>query len=171
MVMDISIFSNLGLVAIFLPLAYALYLFCARFSLAFVGKKVLNYGCCVSNFLSFVFFCLADYFVLDKTQIAKFDFNFFTIDKFSLDLGFFIDDTNIGYLIFVSFLCLIISIYSKIYFDKKKQFIFTKQRYYIFLSFLSFLTYFFISSANLFQGVIALILQSVALLVFAYFDI
>ncbi len=169
--MDISIISNLGIVAIFLPLFYALYLFSARLSLSFVNKKVLNWGCCFFNLLSFIFFCLVDYFSLDKTKIAEFDFNFFSIDKFSLDLGFLINEANIGYLIFTSFLCLIFSLYSKIYFDKKKQFIFTKQRFYIFLSFVSFLTYFFIASANLFQGVIALILQSVVVLVFAYFDI
>ena len=163
--------SNLGIVAIFLPLFYALYLFSARLSLSFVNKKLLNWGCCFFNLLSFLFFSIVNYFALDKTQIAKFDFNFFSIDKFSLDLGFMINEANIGYLIFASFLCLIFSLYSKIYFDKKKQFIFTKQRFYIFLSFVSFLTYFFIASANLFQGVIALIAQSVVVLVFAYFDI
>ena len=138
---NIGIFSILGAIAIFLPLVYAIYLFCARLSLSFVNKKILNYGCCFFNFISFVFFCLANYFALDREQIAKFDFNFFTINKFSLDFGIFINETNIVYLIFTSFLCLILSIYSKFYFDKKKQFIFTKQRYYIFMSAISFLTY------------------------------
>jgi len=169
--MDISIFSNLSALAVFLPLVYAIYLFCARLSLSFVNKKILNYGCAIFNLASFVIFCLTDYFALDRTQITKFDFNFFTINKFALDFGLFIDDNNITYLIFTSFLCLVISIYSKFYFDKKKQFIFTKQRYYIFLSAISFLTYFFIASSNLFQGVVALFMQSVAILAFAYFDI
>lgn len=169
--MDIEFFSTLSLCAIFLPLFYALYLFFARLSLSFVNKKVLNYGCCVVNFTSLIIFYLTDYFALNRTQIAKFNFNFFTIDKFSLDFGVFIDDVNITYLILTSLICLILSIYSKIYFNKKKQFIFTKQRYYIFLSMISFLTYFFIASENLFQGVIALFAQSTIVLAFAYFDI
>lgn len=169
--MDIGIFSILSLSAIFLPLFYALYLFFARLSLSFVNKKILNYGCCVFNFISLIIFYLTDYFALNRTQITKFDFNFFTVEKFSLDFGIFIDDANISYLIFASLICFILSVYSKIYFDKKKQFIFTKQRYYIFLSMISFLTYFFIAAENLFQGVIALFIQSVALLTFAYFDI
>ena len=144
--MDISIISNLSVVAIFLPLVYAIYLFCARFSLSFVNKKILNYGCSAFNLISFVIFCLTDYFALVRDEITKFDFNFFTIDKFSLDFGIFIDDANITYLIFTSFLCFVVSIYSKFYFDRKKQFIFTKQRFYIFISFLSFLGYLFISS-------------------------
>ena len=168
---NIGIFSNLSVIAIFLPLFFAVYLFCARLSLTFVNKKILNWGCCFFNLVSFILFCLADFFALDRSQITKLDFNFFTIDKFSLNFGIFVDDTNIAYLLFTSFLCLILSLYSKFYFDKKKQFIFTKQRYYIFMSAISFLTYFFIASENLFQGVIALFLQSVLILSFAYFDI
>lgn len=169
--MDNGIFSILSLSAIFLPLIYALYLFFSRLSLSFVNKKILNYGCCAFNLISLVIFFLTDYFALNRTQIAKFDFNFFAVEKFSLDFGIFIDDANITYLIFASLICFILSVYSKIYFDKKKQFIFTKQRYYIFLSTISFLIYFFIASENLFQGTIALFAQSVALLTFAYFDI
>ena len=169
--MDISIFGNLSIVAIFLPLIFALYLFISRLNLSYVGKKILNWGCSIFNFASLILFFLANYFTLDKTQIAKIEVNFFQIEKFSLDFGFLINDTNIVYLICISVICLLLSIYSKLYFDKKKQFIFTKQRFYIFLSVLSFLSYFFIASINLVQSMVALFLQSVAVLLFAYFDI
>lgn len=169
--MDISICSSLSLIAIFLPLIYAIYLFCSRLSLSFVNKKVLNWGCSAVNLISLFLFFLTDFFALDKTQIVKIDFIFFQIEKFTLNSGIFIDETNITYLIFASILCFIISLYAKLYFDKKKQFIFTKQRYYTFLATLSFITYSFIASSNLFQSVVMLILQSTLISVFAYFDI
>ncbi|MBQ8635979.1 hypothetical protein IJ425_07500, partial [bacterium] len=75
---NIGIFSNLSVIAIFLPLFFAVYLFCARLSLTFVNKKILNWGCCFFNLVSFILFCLADFFALDRSQITKLDFNFFT---------------------------------------------------------------------------------------------
>ena len=169
--MDIGICSVLSIIAIFLPLFYALYLFGARLSLSFVPKKVLNSGCFVVNLISFVLFLLLKIPFINKTGVVEYDFNFFSIEKFSLNFGFSIDETNISYLIIASLLCWVISLYSKYYFDIKKQFIFTKQRYYVFLALISFLTYAFLASSNLFEGVIALMLQSYLIAVFAYYDI
>lgn len=168
--MDISIFNALALVAVFLPLVFGLYLSIAKWRLSYVNKWVLNCGCSIVNLFSFVIFSLI-YFLNLSPEILKYSFKFFSIEKFSLELGLIIDEKNVLFLALSSFLSFIISYYSKIYFDKKKQFIFTKQRFYIFISFLSFLGYLFISSLNLIQGVIVLIVQSVLILTFSYFDI
>ena len=168
--MDISILSILAISAIFIPLIFALYLITSRLKLSYVNKKVLNYGTSVVNFISFAIFSTL-YFLSNQGEILNFNFNFFSLEKFSLNFGLLINENNIIFLIFASLLCLIVSLYSKFYFDKKKQFIFTKQRFYAFLSFLSFLGYIFLSSINLFQGTIILILQSIAVFVFSYFDI
>ncbi|MBQ4647143.1 MAG: hypothetical protein IJB79_07320 [Candidatus Gastranaerophilales bacterium] len=168
--MDISIFGNLGLIAIFIPLIFGLYLFISRFKKAFVYKKILNWGCFVSNIISFLIFLFVLFFA-PENKILDCNFSYFSIEKFSLDFGFLINQDNILFLIFASFLAFIVSLYSKFYFDKKKQFIFTKQRFYAFLSILSSLTYLFLASNNLFQGMMILILQSVLILVFSNFDI
>ncbi|MBQ7286172.1 MAG: hypothetical protein IJW73_00250 [Candidatus Gastranaerophilales bacterium] len=168
--MDISILNILAIGAIFIPLIFALYLITSRLNLSYVNKKVLNYGTSVVNFISFAIFSTL-YFLSNQGEILNFNFNFFSLEKFSLNFGLLINENNIIFLIFASLLCLIVSLYSKFYFDKKKQFIFTKQRFYAFLSFLSFLGYIFLSSINLFQGTIILILQSIAVFVFSYFDI
>lgn len=168
--MDISIFSNLEALAIIAPLIFGLYLFILRFRLSFINKKILNWGSTISNLISLATF-LFIYFQIKNSEILSCNFNFLSIEKFSLSFGFEINKDNILFLVFSSFLAFITSIYSKFYFDKKKQFIFTKQRFYIFLSLLSSLAYAFLASINLFQGVITLILQSALILIFSYFDI
>ena len=168
--MDISIFSALSLVAIFLPLIYGLYLFISRLRLSFVNKRVLNWGCSIVNLFSFLAFVFTLFFA-SETEIIKNTYNIFNIEKFSLELGFLINEENILFLIFASFVCSIVSLYSNVYFSKKKQFIFTKQRFYGFLSILSSLTYLFLVSANLLQSVILLIIQSIVVLIFSYIDI
>ncbi|MBE7708626.1 MAG: hypothetical protein E7Z88_07985 [Cyanobacteria bacterium SIG27] len=168
--MDISIFNALALVAIFLPLVFGFYLSIARWRLSFVNKWVLNCGCAIVNLFSFVIFSLI-YFLNLTPEILKYSYNFFSIQKFSLEMGLIVDEKNALFLALASFLSFVISYYSKIYFDKKKQFIFTKQRFYAFLSFLSFLGYLFIASLNLIQSVVVLIIQSVLILAFSYFDI
>lgn len=168
--MDISIFGNLSLIAVFIPLIFGLYLFISRLKKSFVSKKVLNWGNSIINLISLMIFTIS-YFFVPNGEILNYSFNFFSTGKFSFSLGFLIEETNLIFLIVASLVCFLLSIYSNIYFAKKKQFIFTKQRFYIFLSILSSLTYIFISSINLLQGIIILILQSVAILIFSYFDI
>lgn len=168
--MDISIFNALVLGAIFFPLFFAIYLFIAKLRLSYVNKWVLNCLSSIINLFSFVVFSLI-YFLNLSPELSKYSFKIFSIQKFSLEFGLTINENNILYLALASFLCFIVSFYSKIYFDKKKQFIFTKQRFFAFLSFLTFFNYLFIASLNLIQGIIVLILQSVLILVFSYFDI
>lgn len=168
--MDISIFGNLSLIAIFIPLIFGLYLFVSRLKKSFVNKKILNWGTSIANLISLMFFSFC-YFFIPNGEILNKNYNFFSIEKFSLDLGFLINEHNLIFIIFTSLLCLLISLYSTIYFAKKKQFIFTKQRFYIFLSFISSLSYLFLASINLIQGIIILFLHSVVILIFSYFDI
>jgi len=168
--MDISIFGNLGLVAIFLPLIFGLYLLYSRLNLSFVNKKVLNYGCTITNLFSFLIFSIL-YFIIPDKNIFNKSFELFSIEKFNFNFGFLIDENNILFLIITSVLCLFLSLYSKKYFDKKKQFIFTKQRFYTFLSLLSFTIYAIFSSLTLFQVVCFLILESILILIFSYIDI
>ncbi len=168
--MDISIFSNLEALGILVPLIFGLYLFISRLRLSFINKKILNWGSSLINLISLAIF-LFIYFQIKNNIITSCNLEFLSIEKFSLNFGFEIDKENILFLIFTSFLAFIISIYSKFYFDKKKQFIFTKQRFYIFLNILSSLSYAFLASINLFQGIFTLIIQSAIILVFSYFDI
>ncbi len=168
--MDISIFNNLEALGILAPLIFGLYLFVLRFRLSFVNKKILNWGSSLINLISLAIF-LFIYFQIKNNIITSCNLEFLSIEKFSLNFGFEIDKENILFLIFTSFLAFIISIYSKFYFDKKKQFIFTKQRFYIFLNILSSLSYAFLASINLFQGIFTLIIQSAIILIFSYFDI
>lgn len=168
--MDISIFGNLCLGAVFAPLFFGLYLFVSRLNKSFINKKLLNNGAIIVNLISLMIFSVS-YFFVPNGEILNFDFSFFLIEKFCLNLGFLINETNLLFLIYASFLCFLVSLYSNLYFTKKKQFIFTKQRYYAFLSVLSSLVYVFLASINLFQGMMVLILQSVLVLIFSYCDI
>lgn len=168
--MDISIFGNLGLIAIFIPLIFGLYLLFLRMNKTYVPKKVLNWGASVANLISLMVFSFSYFFIPDGEILNK-SFSFFSIEKFSLELGFLIDGTNLIFLVFASLLSFLVALYSGVYFTKKKQFIFTKQRFYAFLSILSSFVYLFLASINLLQGMIILILQSIAILVFSYFDI
>ena len=168
--MDISIFSNLNLIAIFLPLFFGLYLFISKLEKSYVNKKMLNWGTSIVNLTSLLIFSLTHFFI-PNGNIIKSSFTIFSNEKFNLDFGLLINDSNLTLLTFCSFLCFIISLYTSTYFIKKKQFIFTKQRFYAFLSILSSLTYIALASANLFQSIMIIMSQAVALLFFSYFDI
>ena len=165
---DISILSNLNSLAIFAPLVFELYLLFARLNLSFVNKKVLNNGSIGINLISLLIFSLSFYFY--GGEVLNCSFDFFKCEKFLLNFGLIINEENILYLIFTSLVSLIVSLYAKVYFARKKQFMFTKQRFYIFLSFLSFFTYLFLASNNLFQATFTLILSSIVVLIFTYFD-
>lgn len=167
--MDISIFSNFAIAGIFLPLVFGLYLLISRLRLSFVDKKVLNWGCAFVNLISLIIFFIS-YFVFSNESLNC-AFNLFSLQEFSITFGFLIDKNNSLFLVFSSLMCLIVSFYSKKYFDKKRQFIFTKQRYFAYLSCLSSLLYIFLASLNLFQAAVILILQSVLIFAFAYVDI
>ena len=140
--MDMSIISSLC--AIFLPFIYGIYLLVSRFKLSYVNKKVLNYGTFFSNLAALTVFVVLLALIFQETTIQTLNFNIFNFDKINLDFGFMVNKENIIYLVFSSFFYTILALYSKFYFDKKKQFLFTKQRFYIFLSILATNTYLFL---------------------------
>lgn len=168
--MDISIFGKLSAFAIFLPLFFGLYLFISRLNLDFVNKKILNNGLSFVNLFA-LFAFLISYFLTPNKEILNTNFSFISLNEICLNLGLLINDDNILFLIFSSFILTIISFYIKKYFNKKRRFIFTKQRFFAYYSLLSFFIYSFFASPNLFQSVIVLILESVLVLIFSYIDI
>ncbi len=165
--MDISNFISLS--AIFLPFIFSLFLFIKRMTLSYVNKKLLNSGLSVVCSISLLLFIVLS-LSAEQTKISE-EFSLFNLNKINLNFGYYIDSTNIKFLILSSLIFLLCSIFSKYYFKKKKQFIFTKQRYYTFFSLLIFNTYLLICSDNLFSVLIFCILQSVIVFIFSYFDI
>ncbi len=167
--MDISIFSCLA--AIFLPIVYAIYLLIARIRLSYVNKTILNLASIIINIISLTFFTFQTSLITFDNSIFNISLPAFNFNNISLDFGITINQNNIYFLVFSSFTFAILSLYAKFYFDKKKQFLFTKQRFYIFLSTLSFNTYMLFSSLNLFQFITFLILEGLIIYIFSYFDI
>ena len=167
--MDISIIYSL--IAIFLPLFFGIYLLNARIRLSLVPRNILNCGLVFVNSISLSLFLYLYYFVVKNSQDILSQVNIFTIDKLAFNIGIDINESNLKFIIFTSLVYLFISLYSVFYFGKKKQYIFTKQRFYIFLSFLIFNTFIFLASSNLFQSLVFWILQGVIIFIFAYFDI
>ena len=170
--MDMNIFNNsiLSCLSIFLPLFFATYLLISRIRLSFIPKKILNYGFSLINLLPLTFFSFQQY-LLAKTNNPIGKIELFSIERLSLDFGFLIDENNIALLLYSAITYFFVGIFSIIYFKKKKQFIFTKQRFYAFLSFLAFNTYAFLASLNLFQCFFFWILNGILIFVFSYFDI
>ena len=161
-----SVLANCSISGIF-----ALYLIISRFKLAFVNKIVLNNGFIFLNLLSLLSF-LISYFLFGQSQITNnFSFTFFKTETFNLDFGFSVDKYCLLALIFSSFAFILIGIFAKLFFKKRKQFMFTKQRYYAFLSLIAFNSYVFILSSNLFQSFFFAFIQGVLILIFSYFDI
>ena len=166
--MDISAYS---LLAIFSPLLLTLFLLIKRIRLSYINKKVLNNALIFVNSISLILFSALGFFILkDNLEISK-EFAFISIEKLTINLGIILNQENIIMLVFASFIYFLISLYSKKYFNKKKQFLFTKQRYYSFLSVLIFNTYIFITSPNLLQSVVFWIVQGVTIYLFGFFDI
>lgn len=148
--------SLITITAIFLPFIFGLYLLIKKIRFSFVEKSVINNGLIVINSLTLLAFCAVKFF--HKTV------NFG-------EYGFLIDSKNIYFLIFSSFVYLILSIFLKKYFKEKKKYIFTKQRLYIFLPLLITITYLFLSASNLFVNLIFWFLSGLLIYVFSYFDI
>ena len=166
--MDISILISGG--AIFLPLIFACLLIIANLSGQYLNKRLINWGVSVFNLISLLTFVFLKMFYLFDKNISFFKEITLT-EELRLNFGVLIDNNNIDLLIYSSLVYFLISIYSIIYFNKKKQYIFTKQRYYIFLALLSFNTYFFISGQSLMQSLFLWIIQGILIFIFSYFDI
>lgn len=171
--MDMNIFHNsiFNCLFIFLPLFYAVYLLISRVKLNYVPKKILNNGFSIISFFTVIFFGTQQFLFSNSSEAIKEKFTFFSSERFSLDFGFMLDSNNIKLLLYASITYLLLGIFSSIYFKKKKQFIFTKQRFYSFISFLAFNTYAFLTSLNLFQCYFFWVLNGILIFVFSYFDI
>lgn len=161
------ILSLIIIFAIFLPLSFGMFLILKRLRHSYIEKKALNNGLIVVNSISLALFSLIKIF---NKQI-DFDFNILSINKLPLSFGLMIDSINIYFLIYCALAYLILSIILKKFFIQKKQFIFTKQRFYIFLSLLITSTYLFFISPNLIQNFIFFALSGVIVYIFSYFDI
>ena len=163
--MDTGILSCLA--AIFLPLIYGFYLLVKRVRLSFIDKKILNNSSIIINLLSLSIFTILTASIIKNDYIYSLNKNIFSFDNINFDIGINLNTENALFLIFSSFIFTILAIYSKFYFEKKKQFLFTKQRYYIFLSFISFNTYMLFLSLNLIQMLCFLILEGIIIFVFS----
>lgn len=168
--MDMNILGNLSLIAILLPLFLGLYLLFSRLSLSYINKGILNNSNIFINSISFIFF-LCSYFISKNNEVFYKSFEIFSFEKYSLNFGIRVDENNFLFLIITSFLFLLFSLFTKKYFKERKQFIFTKQRFYIYLNFLAFSIYVFFISTNLFQAIIFLSMQISLIYVFSYLDI
>ena len=166
--MDISIFIFSG--AVFLPLLFVLLIITTKLTLQYIDKRLTNWGLGVSNLVSLLSFIYLKLFYLNQKNI-NYIYELPSIGDLKIDFGILTDKTNIDFLIYCALVYFLISIYSIIYFDKNKQFIFTKPKYYIFLGLLGFNTYLFICSQSLIQSLILWIIQGIIILVFSYFDI
>ncbi len=169
--MEKCILGSLSILALLAPIVFALYLIAKKLKLSYIKKPVLNLGSVAINGFSFVIFCIILFLIKISNTSLNVDFNFITIHYFSLDFGIYIDEFNSLFLIFSSLIATLIAYYSKIYFEKKKNFIFTKQRYYAFLNIIAALAYLFFASVNLAQSIVLLLLISASVLIFSYFDI
>ncbi len=163
--MDTSI--TLAIISIFLPFCYSLFLIAKRLQLSLVNKWTLNHGFSVISLIGMVLFIVQK--IINTPY--EFDFDFFIMEKINLRAAFLIDESNIDYLIYSMLGFLLVSIFCSFYFNKKKQYIFTKQRFYTFLSLLSFNTILFFISATIVQSFVFWVLNGLIVYIFSYFDI
>ncbi len=166
-----DIFNIISINIVFLPLIFGLFLLFCRIRLVLVNKKLLDYGLFVINLLNFVLCSILAIFVYFKKLTLDFGYKISDFLNIELIYGINVDKRNIFILFFAALFYFLISCYLVRFFKTKKQFLFTKQRYYILLSFLIFVTYSFICSNNLLLSMIFGAVGTFILFVFAYFDI
>lgn len=162
-----DIMSLIALFGVSLPLLNALYLLIARATYSVVKKSVLNNTLLAITLLSFFIFCACS----NLNNSYNFEYSFLHLDKFSFNFGLDFNPLCFEMLAYSAITYFLIALSIKLYFSKRKQFYFTKQRFYAFLSFLIFNTYLFLISPTLFQMLFFWILQGVIIFVFSYFDI
>ena len=166
-----DIFNLLSVIVIFLPLIFALFMLIARMRFVLINKMFLNYGLVFINLFNLVLISFLAYFIYIQNQAFEFSLSFFDSFNGNFSLNLFLDKNNILFLIIASALYFLINIFVIKFFKTKKQFLFTKQRYYILFAFLISNTYLFLCSPNIFQCLIFWFIQSLAILFFSYFDI
>ena len=132
------------LTVLFLPFIFFLFLSLKRLTLSYVNKKVLDFGLILSVIPSLIVSVIQ--YLLSSKEISLF-------------------------LITANIIFLFLAVNSFLFFKLKKQFMFTKVRYNIFLSLLMSLTYLFILSDNLLLTLIFWIMSGILIYLFSYFDI
>ena len=136
--------NTIFLSALFIPFVYSLYLIFKRLILSPLNKNLLDLG-----LLGCTFFSLVGCAVKQFTA----------------------PDDNTIFLLVANFIFFTLCLLSYIFFKLKKQFMFTKLRYYIFLSLFMSVTYCFILSENFVLSTLFWILSGVVIYIFSYFDI
>jgi len=159
------------LLALILPLVFGMYLFFTKVALISVNRNILNYGNLAINSILFILFSILRILIFKNNLNFEYNLNNLLINGFDFNLGFLLSKTNIFLILVSTFSFILLSLYSKYYFDKKKHFLFTKRRFYIFLSLTAFNVYLFLVSSNLFQSLIFWLIQGAVIFVFSYFDI
>lgn len=166
-----DIVSFIAILIIFLPLIFAVFLSYAKINLIYIKKPVLNNGLLFINLINLCFFAF-NFFTRSLTKInIDFSYPIFQTQNIAFKLGCSINAENIKFLFYISIVYFLINIFSVLFFNTYKQYSFTKQRFYIFLSLIIFNTYAFLISPNIFQALLLWILQSGLIFLFAFFDI
>ena len=129
---------------LFIPFVFSLYLIFKRLTLSPLSKNTPDIGLLICTTISLAG-CLIKYFTFP--------------------------DENTIFLAVASFIFFTLCILSYIFFKFKKQFMFTKLRYYIFLSLYIAVTYAFILCNNFILAALFWILSGIIIYVFSYFDI
>ncbi|MBR2068580.1 MAG: hypothetical protein IJ877_02340 [Candidatus Gastranaerophilales bacterium] len=134
----------LFLIILFSPFIFSLFLILKRLNLSYVKKPILDYG---------LIFCAVGAFLVSAiNQILKPDI------------------TNI-FLIIANTIFIFLCVFSFLFFKHKKQFMFTRLRFNVFLSLLMSVTYLFILSQNLVSSLVFWIISGILVYIFSYFDI
>lgn len=166
-----DVINILSPIIILTPFLYGVVLLIARIKLLLLNKKFLNYGLFTINGINLILALALLYFVNVKNEVSNLNIELFDISNIHLNFGISVSQNNVLFLVFGCLFYFVINLFVVHFFKQKKQFLFTKQRYYILLSFLITLTYCFLMSANLLQSLILFMLQGVVVYLFVYFDI
>lgn len=156
---------------ILMPFLYGIVLLIARIKLLLLNKKFLNYGLLAVNSVNLLISLTLLYYVNVNNNVSDLNIDIFNLLNINFSLGISLNQKNILFLVFASLFYFVINLFIINFFKTKKQFLFTKQRYYILFSFLITSTYLFLTSPNLLQLLILFMLQGVIVYLFVYFDI
>lgn len=157
--------------AVFLYLFLGAFLLYKRFSLGYVGKGFLTSSFVVVNLFSFLTFliCYLSCVFLNNSFIQN--FNYFYFDNLEFNFSLMLNKQNLAFALYYSGLGLIFSIFLKKYFKLKKEFIFTRQRFYTFLYFAFFALFSYLISANIAQAALFWFFISVLIYYYSHFDL
>lgn len=157
--------------AVFLPLLFAIYLIIAKLGMFLISKKTLDWGLVGVNFVSFLLILITSLSYISDRRVFFKAFEIFNFKGLSFSLDFILNSLNLKYLFYSSLIFFLISIFLKIYFKERKQFLFTKQRFYTIFLFLISTTYLFFTSYNIIQSFALWSLIGVMIFIFAFFDL